>query len=361
MWTLKIGLTERLKIAMDAKLFSIVGRLLAECGVPPDMEGCTPEGAAYWMAVEVLELHPEKFSVPKIQLDNPWIHHVPKKELKEVKSEVEDETNQEFLKYSNTGKPLGMEKRLLNSRGFREGSTVSVQAGRANEGASFVIKSIDDRGIVKLKPLDASGIEKGQLLKSECKNFMAKYEISDKQAIIDFDYPNDDIRTFDIFESMTAQAIITTAMLEYYTTYSPLFGIAVQQQPKTMVRVVNEFAKKKMLMPVFGIVCHGPLEDGVPDRAFEVKNHNVDDRVFWIKPHVPVEDEVVGVAPSNYVRYSPQPGEVHTISITITITITATIIITTIIITTIIITNITIVIIIIVIIVIICHDDSHLP
>ena len=98
MWTLKIGLTERLKIAMDAKFFSIVGRLLLECGVPPDMEGCTPEGAAYRMAVEVLELHPENFSVPKIQLDNPWIRHVPKKELKEVKSEVEDETNQELLK-----------------------------------------------------------------------------------------------------------------------------------------------------------------------------------------------------------------------------------------------------------------------
>ena len=253
-----------------------------------------------------------------------------------------------------------MEKRLLTSRGFREGSKVSVQAGRANEGASFVIKSIDDRGIVKLKPLDASGNEKGQLLKSECKNFMAKYEISDKQAIIDFDYPNDDVRTFDIFASMTAQAIITIAMLEYYTTYSPLSGIAVQQTPKTKVKVVNEVAKKKMLMPVFGIVCHGPLEDGVPDRAFEVKNHNVDDRVFWIKPRVHVQDEVVGVAPSNYVRFSENPYETHTSSIAITITITETIIITTIIITTIIITNITIVI-IIVIIVIIFHDDSHLP
>ena len=123
----------------------------------------------------------------------------------------------------------------------------------------YVIKSIDDRGTVKLKPLDASGNEKGQLLKADCKTFMAKYEMSDKQAIIDFDYPNDDVRTFDIFASMTAQANITIAMLEYYTTYSPLSGIAVQQTPKTKVKVVNEVAKKKMLMPVFGIVCHGPL------------------------------------------------------------------------------------------------------
>ena len=64
MWTQKIGVTERLKIAMDAKFFSIVGRLLLECGVPQGMEGSTPEGAAYWIAVEVLELPPENFSVP---------------------------------------------------------------------------------------------------------------------------------------------------------------------------------------------------------------------------------------------------------------------------------------------------------
>ena len=138
-----------------------------------------------------------------------------------------------------------MEKRLLKRHGFREGSKVSVQAGKANEGALFVIKSIDDRGTVKLKPLDASGNEKGQVLKSECKNFMAKYESSDEQAIIDFDYPNDDVRTFDIFASMTAQANIAIAMLEHYTTYSPLSGIAVPQAPKTKVKVVNEAAKKK--------------------------------------------------------------------------------------------------------------------
>ena len=72
---MEIGLKERLKIAMDAKFFCPVARMLTDADVPPEMEWFTPEGAAYWIAVEVLELPAESFAVPMKKIDNPWIDH----------------------------------------------------------------------------------------------------------------------------------------------------------------------------------------------------------------------------------------------------------------------------------------------
>ena len=226
--------------------------------------------------MEVLLLLPENFAVPEETIGNPWSYH-----------------------------RFSASKKLVLSKGFRDGSHVFVKA----DGASFVITSIDDRGFVALKPV--GGNEKGQLLKLEGKNFLASFEISEKFAT--FDYPNQDIPRFAMFKTMRAETIIALGMIEYYESYSPVSGITVQEKPKTIVKVVNEFAKRKLLIPMFGIVSHGPLEEGVPDGAFEVKNANVDDRVFWIKQHVHDQDGVVGVAPSNYVSFSKQLDQVRTI------------------------------------------------
>ena len=50
----------------------------------------------------------------------------------------------------NTGDAAGLEKRLLVSEGFSPGVKVEIIEGHANEGSVFVIRSIDEDGLVKL-------------------------------------------------------------------------------------------------------------------------------------------------------------------------------------------------------------------
>ena len=49
----------------------------------------------------------------------------------------------------NTGDAAGLEKRLLVSEGFSPGVKVEIIEGHANEGSIFVIKSIEEDGLVK--------------------------------------------------------------------------------------------------------------------------------------------------------------------------------------------------------------------
>ena len=53
-----------------------------------------------------------------------------------------------------------------------------------------------------------------------------------------------------------------------------------------------------------------PKDEAINDRAFEVKGHGISSRLFYIKPHVYHRDDIVALAPSNYVQYTKKPEEV---------------------------------------------------
>ena len=252
-WTAIIHLTSNWQAAYCGKAYSVVARMLVDQGVPEDLEGAKIEAGLFATAFEILALPDSCFegSKPK-NAENPWAAFAPKKKTCQAQSV---ELRGGLIEYDESG-ATGLEKRLLLAQGFVPEARVATKTGKANAGNQFVIKSIDDNGTVKLKPIDASGAACGQMVKAAHDIFINKYGIAhERTQKVVLDYPENDVAGTTRFAIFEAEADIAKALCEFYKSNEKP-NVKIMDKPHKSVLAKSKCAIAKLNIPVFGkLIC----------------------------------------------------------------------------------------------------------
>jgi hypothetical protein len=154
----------------------------------------------------------------------------------------------------------------------------------------FVIKSIDDDDGVRLKALDSSGAEVGQLIKTKPELLMSKYELNQKAGVAAFAaYPEKDIAHLaTTIEDLSTKAFLNFLVLEFYKLHAPC-NVRLQDKPTKQVIVTKKFPKHALVIPVCGDVACVSTRKELPQRCFEFKNVPNTEMIWYIKPRTYVE------------------------------------------------------------------------
>ena len=151
-------------------------------------------------------------------------------------------------------------------------------------GAPFVIKNIELDGTVKLKAIDENGKEKGSLLKCPFELFVKKYEIGKKIRSL-VNYPANDVTNNSQLNITILELQLSAAVLNFYKSKSPVKGISIFDKPRKGAFATIEFKKKDFVILIIGKVPSADSDDGVPAKSYEIKNHGISGRVFYITPY----------------------------------------------------------------------------
>ena len=81
--------------------------------------------------------------------------------------------------------------------------------------------------------------------------------------------------------------------------------VLIQIKPHKCVIAAGRAGAQKLVIPVIGKVAFASVDDGVPPKAFEIKDHGVEDTVFFIKMNAHNNEKDPGFAPCDHVGYTP--------------------------------------------------------
>ena len=307
-WIENLHLDTKWKTAYVGKGYCLVARMLLETSVPEELQGAALESGLHKIAEEVLGLHTSCFSTAKpSDADNPWEDFAPDSQPSAADSS-QPAPGAKMISY-NEGSAEGLEKRVLVARGFRPTVRVAVVEGKANAGAIFVIKQIDDDGTVKMKAIDAHGNETAApMIKAKYGIFIEKYGLAASSVQVFLKYPENDIADGELLTLVSLEGALMQSMCQVYESFrSP--NVKVLDKPHKAVISGAMFASGKLVIPVFGKILRSSEADGVPERTFEIQGHGAAGYCFYIKTQMSDKD---GISPGSYVQYTKNEDEATT-------------------------------------------------
>ena len=147
------------------------------------------------------------------------------------------------------------------------------------------------------------------LVKASYQVFISKYKLAAGQQVF-LAYPQNDVRNSQQFQTTQVEAQITIAMCDFYASHGPQ-TIQVLLKPHKRVIAASQLDKGKMALPIFGkvgfVACAAPLPDG----AFEVKGHGVQDCSFYVKPQAYTIDGDGAIVPFTFVQSTKDKDEAN--------------------------------------------------
>ena len=294
------------KIALNGQCSCVIARKILGESIPAKYAQCeNANNVAFYVAGEVCDA--ANNGRDKI-IENPYAALEPKAdEDTKAPNSIVAPSKRMAVEYDDGGNALGMNKLFLTEKGFSTEQVVTIIEGKEDAGATFVIKSIEDNGDVKLRQKSEDIIER-QIRRVPFDIFLDKYkiQIDDNRTCID---RAKDISNSSIFKIREHEGVLTSLMCQAYKSFK-MPNLDITDHPSKGVFAKEHFDKKTLFLPIFGRICAFAKDDSVMHGHYEMKSAAVTGYKFFIKVHPANEDEV---SACSFIKYTQKADDVNAI------------------------------------------------